>query len=262
MKEDIKQLRKNIDGLAQLTKSLKTIKENIRIGKNRGGQTVPIWKSLNSKEIEKAVDSLYLSKCWLGKILGELNEPTPYKNDGNRKTIKDIEPTADVNKEIPFGDKEGDLWRDKNHIEKVDWLRGEIEKLSNTIMDLKSNTHTISYIASIATTSCFNYLCEARFWLGFELERIRNENKSDETIKPVENEHGDSVAKFCNYKVKFKNLQREGDNYIIVFQGERKIVDISYICFATPHPITKAEVLDKFKGTKGDIEYIEGLIKK
>jgi hypothetical protein len=35
----------------------------------------------------------------------------------------------------------------------------------------------LSYLTSIATTNAFNYLCEARFWLGFELERIKKINE-------------------------------------------------------------------------------------
>ena len=30
---------------------------------------------------------------------------------------------------------------------------------------------------AIARTNCYTHLCEARFWLGFELQRIKEEGK-------------------------------------------------------------------------------------
>lgn len=158
MIQEIKNLRVQIDGLAQLVNQLKP----------------DLNGCADSHETLMCYDSLILSKAWLGKVLGELGNENPYGS--GYKTKEDIVPTQDVNDEVLHPYNPSTLhFLEKNHIEKVDWLRQEIEKLSNTIMDLKSNTHTISYIASIATTSCFNYLCEARFWLGFELEKIKNE---------------------------------------------------------------------------------------
>lgn len=167
MKERINELRVQIDGLAQLTKELKPINKLI-------GQAVYTAKNptvkINSKEIEKAVDSLYLAKAWLGKILGELGNENPYKS--GYKTKEDIEPTADVNDEVPFGDSEGNLWRDKNHIEKVDWLREEIKKLVEQLKPY-SREGEMSY-KTIYEEYSWKELQLARFWLGFELGRIRD----------------------------------------------------------------------------------------
>jgi len=165
MKTEIKNLRIQIDGLAQLTKGLNPI-------------YIPGFtkeKSLkNSKELEKATDSLFLAKAWLGKILGELGETTPYIKDGNRKTIGDIEPTAD--KTVPnllenmevFCKK---AWSEKSHIEKVDWIREEIKKIIDTTTDFSETYPEIGLEQGFV----YKYLCEARFWLGFELQRIREE---------------------------------------------------------------------------------------
>lgn len=189
MKEQIKELRVKIDGLAQLTKELKPItnlEEQIVIGSQI------VWDKKaprNSKEIEKAVDSLYLGKAWLGKLLGELGNENPYGS--GYKTKEDIVPTQDV--AISFGIKgeedyiEGIVnkfeleWFKKNHIEKVDWLRTEIQEQYKYLSALKAldkgpltsknvlikSQHTLNLV--------FQYLLEARFWLGFELERIKNE---------------------------------------------------------------------------------------
>lgn len=136
---------------------------------------------LNSKEINKCFVSLILAKCWLGKILGELGEETPYKNDGNRKTIDDIEKPADKPFVTPSGQfhiLEGFVldskWTEKNYIEKIDWLRETIKSaVLNKILelDLKGNREL-----AIARTNSYNHLCEARFYLGLEMQRLK-ENK-------------------------------------------------------------------------------------
>ena len=199
MKEQIKELRIKIDGLYQLTKELKPItglEEQIVIGSNI------VWDKKaprNSKQIEDAAHSLIYAKSWLGKVLSELGEQTPYTNDGNRKTVDDIEFTADkpVNVSNNIGENtwyngnfnateskgdliiEGKHWSDFNHIEKVDWLRTEIEILVKEVKQIGNppNPPMLNREASIARTNAYNHLCEARFALGFELQIIKEENK-------------------------------------------------------------------------------------
>ncbi len=178
MKEEVKALRVNIDGLAQLVSELRSIKLQVDSDK-------PIL--VVSKQTEEATKSLYFAKAWLGKMLGELDSENPYKN--GYKTVEDIEPTADVcifNTDYKNNilSKEGEMLRceffvdwenNKTHIEKVDWLRTEINKLDELLM-------TMSYDGQLTSSDfmrlCYNnsrtYLCEARFNLGFELERIKN----------------------------------------------------------------------------------------
>lgn len=163
MKEQIKELRVEIDGLSVLTKQLSP-----------------------SKEIEKTYDSLILAKAWLGKVLGEIGEPTPYANDGNRKSVEDIEPTADKGfKYIQISETEdyiindGIKWSSLNHIEKVDWLREEIQLIVNIVKDIHISNYQVSREFNIARTNSYNYLSEARFHLGFELQRIRESSRSN-----------------------------------------------------------------------------------
>ncbi len=183
MKEQIKNLRVKIDGLSQLTKELKPIM-NIHVRDN---------KKTNTKEIEKAYDSLILAKAWLGKVLGELGEETPYKNDGNRKRVEDIEPTADKVKEyknnptvcnkcpycrdVTCGsvDCVAERWDIKSHIEKVDWLREEIKKLVVAVdsLSLSTENHLTFHKIMRFVTNSSNHLSEAVFFLGFELQRIK-----------------------------------------------------------------------------------------
>lgn len=175
MKDQIKNLRIRIDSIAQLTKELKPI-ILYEFSINREEQ--------NSKEIEKAVDSLYLAKSWLGKMLEELGIENPYGS--GYKTKEDIVPTQDVKYFASFDI----LFKDKNHIEKVDWLRTEIEALVKEVIDIftylnppvvnpmfpdvKHRVESFSREYNIARTNSYNHLCEAKFWLGFELGRIRD----------------------------------------------------------------------------------------
>lgn len=176
MKESIKNLRIQIDGLAQLTKELKPIKtiEKPKEPVNNRFTSNEIYIEVNSKEIEKAVDSLYLAKAWLGKVLGELGTENPYGS--GYKTVEDIVPTQDV--ALHGG---GVIYSvGFNYIEKVDWLRTEIEKIIKNLPkyrdfdnSIKDENKTISLPAIYQ--SILQHLCEARFWLGWELNRLRDE---------------------------------------------------------------------------------------
>lgn len=182
MIDQVKQLRVQIDGLAQLTQELKPIETlaeySVVVGHNgtHNEWGKPIIQ-INSKEIDKAVDSFYLAKAWLGKILGELGNSSPYKS--GYKTKEDIEPTSDVSKVIEALNKhpeiittfEGLNWDESSHIEKVDHLRTQIQKLIENTTDFSKDFSEIELEQGFV----YKYLCEARFWLGFELQRIKEE---------------------------------------------------------------------------------------
>lgn len=259
MIEQIKELRVKIDGYAQLTKELKPIGDSHSMGMTEE-EKKKFYKYKNSKEIDKAVDSLYLGKAWLGKLLGELGTANPYTpkkvyrhrhtnicipveklqqeirnplhhlyqakeeefdliNVSDYKTKEDIVLTQDVSKvQIKFPYKkyyksEDNLWFDENrnfvgievfinggvygqylrdgsfeeredivsvelnHIEKVDWLRTEIESLILVVKDIDKDIPYENKVAFLSLHKSFTYkeLCEAKMWLGFELERIKNE---------------------------------------------------------------------------------------
>lgn len=205
MKQEIKDLRVKIDGLAQLTKGLKPIttskythvpifKENRELDYIKANGPVTFIE--DSEQTKKATDSLYLSKAWLGKVLGELGEDSPYSKDGTRKTVEDIEETADTYltktaenlkksnyDNVPVRpiywheDIIQNRFQNWNHIQKVDWLRQEIQNIIEEVKQLHTGGISIEY--SIARTNSYNYLCESRFQLGFELERIKENDKSN-----------------------------------------------------------------------------------
>ncbi len=122
-----------------------------------------------------------MAKAWLGKIFEELGEESPYKS--GKKTVEDIESTADVSHPyMGLGGRGIKFWIDKNHVEKIDWLRSEIDKIINEDSDelfqviMETNLKT-----EIGSFNSFNQaiinLTEAKFQLGFELGRIRKEEK-------------------------------------------------------------------------------------
>ena len=183
MEQKIKELRLEIDGVGQLVKDLKGMK--LPLGKIASGKENKDYGAMvSSPETIKCYDSLRFAKAHLGKVLGLLNVDTPYKNDGKRKTVDDIEPTADKNNMAEVNN--GKLAIEEfnkicpSHIEKVDFLRQRIKDIASKI-DVTDVGHPLWTMITQNPSSvhfifnAFNHLTEARFDLGFELERIREE---------------------------------------------------------------------------------------
>ena len=214
MKEQIKQLRVEIDGLTQLCEGLKPIKDGAAIHYRLKGldllsihctaseravhkakyekeyDQVIRETSKNTDEIKEAVKSLKLSKAWLGKVLGDLGSENPYGS--GYKTVEDIVPETDkaktvcgimgVDGETPrlkavdtftLNGKIMSEYSQMSHIEKVDWLRTEIK----AVIQRLSNIFNYNEFGVSNGELARIYLQEARFWLGFELGRVRDESK-------------------------------------------------------------------------------------
>lgn len=174
MVEQIKELRVELDRLAGLTANLKFIGlDEVHTGEDK---TVCIIN--NSKQVEKAADSLYLAKAWLGKVLGELGSINPYTND--YKSVEDIVPTQDTYPKVGDKIKDGvvtNTWIidgniNPNRIEKIVYLRNEIENTVLITNSLQSSSNQVQLFWFV-----LQHLQEARFYLGFELERLKKENK-------------------------------------------------------------------------------------
>lgn len=166
MKEEIKELRVSIDGLAQLVKPMVVV---------QGVDIHGVKLKFQSIEIGETYKSLILAKAWLGKVLQELGESTPYANDGSRKSVEDIEPVADKATNLfeisNFLEYWGKDFNNLFHIEKVDWLRCSVEDLIQEVikLDLKGTREL-----AIARTNSYTHLCESKIYLGLELGRIRD----------------------------------------------------------------------------------------
>ncbi|KKM25142.1 hypothetical protein LCGC14_1597980 [marine sediment metagenome] len=165
MKKKVRELKVKIDGIAQLTQNLEEpVKYAVEEIVSKTVSRVQTLNYRHSNEVKDAVKSLYLAKAWLGEVLGELGTESPYANDGTRKTVEDIEPTADTGKMYyPMSPEY------MSHIEKVDWLRKKIGKIVNEADILMTQKGRV-YIFGCNVNQ---HLSEARFQLGFELGRIK-----------------------------------------------------------------------------------------
>lgn len=173
--EDLKQLRLDLDGISHLILGLTPYIDSGGIG--------------ISVELYDSNKSIILGKAWIGKLMGELGIPSPYINDGNRNTVGDIEPIDAQSSPDPRGtviqtflSDNKNIWSNKNHVQRVDALRGVIDwTLDKFIKGYADNQ-------SITISIIFQHITEAKLWLGFELGRIRDEEqaKLDKEIKHQE----------------------------------------------------------------------------
>ncbi len=144
-----------------------TVEEKIRhmrIGVDLVAKTIKLLPG--SPELTKAHNSAMLGRAWLGKMLGAMGTPSPYPNDGTRKTVKDIEPAADKAAAVEIK-----LNGQDSVIEHVDKLR---QAIGETIKQVEGFSSQSGRKADVMKENVYTHLCEARFWLGFELERIKN----------------------------------------------------------------------------------------
>lgn len=137
----------------------------------------------NASELHLCSNSLRLAKARLGKILGLIGESSPYQNDGKRQTVEDIEPASD--KAVLGFEGLGHAFKTKQtYIEKIDWLRekiGEIRKdcleLVSELLDQRIDLDVSAMDLFLQCQTSIVELDNARFYLGFELGGIREENK-------------------------------------------------------------------------------------
>ena len=192
--ETIKTLRKKLDGFSQVVERLRPLKSvGISVDfKDYSDKEKTLFEvnghreQVNSPQITNCHTNLRYAKAWCGMMLGHLGQPTPYQNDGKRQDVKDIEPTdskVDIN-----AWEERNNWNALNHVQKVDFVRQQLEELVNVISgwfpptDQGDNIERNRNLA-ICRTNVYNHLVEARFQMGFELERVRQESeKGDKDI--------------------------------------------------------------------------------
>lgn len=198
MIQEIKDIRVRIDGLAFLVKNLKgyslpqtTYLENLETGK---GDFHLSNVQTNSHFINQSEDCLLLSKMWLGKVLESLESNNPYGS--GYKTKEDIVPTQDVS-EIKLGmynpttgesttkspyidtfELNGvnmSFYMNKNYIEKVDWLRTEIQDIIQKTHVMRDNFSYNTQNDKVNWEKVYSSLTEAKMWLGSELKVIKEE---------------------------------------------------------------------------------------
>lgn len=177
--EQLIKLRKQLDGFAQVTSRLKSIKtfevsassidvnDQTKTSFEVSGHTV--YK--NSDSIIRAAHNLTLAKAWTGKLMGTFGVETPYKNDGKREGPKDIEPAAEKVDAEEWEKKAN--WSQYNHVQKIDYLREKIKGFISTVEGLP--TAPSNRESAICRTQIWIHLHEASINFGLELQRIYEE---------------------------------------------------------------------------------------
>lgn len=148
-------------------------------------------KLRRSRELSSANTSAQKAMMWTGTYMkfAKLGDNPYAKHDGNRETVKDIEPmfdaTADtLSKEI----------LDKGLIYTVDQMREYLQKQLEALMGYMTDVQTMHDIEQnftpeeiIHTNMCmfniYTNLTETRMWLGMELGRIREEGEDAPEVK-------------------------------------------------------------------------------
>lgn len=145
----------------------------MRLACDRLAQAMEPYRDASDKMFA-ARECMFFAKAWMGKMLGAMGTASPYPNDGKREGIKDIEPTAE---RYTWADGETYAELEDSYVKILDRMRTEIVLI---VKDVEGFAAKSSRKAELMKESAYVNLCEARFYLGFELERIRELNELDE----------------------------------------------------------------------------------
>ncbi len=122
-----------------------------------------------------ARECMLFGKAWMGKMLGIIGTPSPYANDGKREGIKDIEPTAEQYK---WAEGETYAELEDSYVKILDRMRQEIADIVKDVDDIALSKGGRK--AELMKENIYTNLCEGRFYLGFEMGRLRELNELDE----------------------------------------------------------------------------------
>ena len=141
-----------------------------------------------SRPVSLAITDSERAKMWLGKVLGELGNPTPYPQSDTPESPV-IEPQAEHSAETVFNDSV------QGHVPQVKFLRAEIDKLADSLLDTVSqelnqfawlgfydtwdtvSNKLIEKKVNMFFDASYLALTESRMWLGMELDRVRSTKK-------------------------------------------------------------------------------------
>lgn len=126
-----------------------------------------LGKIKRTSEITLAFQGMQMSRGWLGKVLAELKAENPYPKANK---VEDIPPTADT----WTPQSNGQTWvNDVPHLVQINNMRNDIQELID-ILDKMVYALVIKYpkVSGFLFFS-FKWASEAKMWLGFELQNMR-----------------------------------------------------------------------------------------
>ena len=134
-----------------------------------------VGKLQKSREVSLAFTNAQRSKSFLGLVLKDMSAPNPYP-DSSDKDSKKIEPQAD-RAAMPYN------FESTEHLAMVKEMRADFENVIEEIKDLyfraqdtKIEPKNQPFFPTHLIVS-LTALEEAKMWLGWELDRIRDEQK-------------------------------------------------------------------------------------
>lgn len=124
-----------------------------------------------SAETTLAYRSLQMAKAHLGKALGEMGTPDPYAHAAAKRQIQG---TRDIPEEAERAEEPfpltGDRLRDTDALRsEIGGVLGDVRRLFREVAETSASGVVFDYL-----TWSEQHLIEARFWLGYELGRLRD----------------------------------------------------------------------------------------
>lgn len=126
---------------------------------------------LSSRPGSLAVTHIQSARMWLGECLAELGLSTPYKESLD-PTSETIAPEADV------ASRQQDPWMPPSGspIKYVKELRVSLVEQTEKLRQEIHNGESSKKFYVISTTQAYVHLCNARMWLGKELDRRHSDS--------------------------------------------------------------------------------------
>lgn len=122
-----------------------------------------------SREVSLCITSLQKAKAWLGETLKAIGTANPYPESSNPESKK-IEPQAEHG-----GDRETFV-RFPTQLERVKAMRGAVQ---NVIDAVRPDGDIATGTGAWQRDTAYMNLIEAKYWLGWELDRIRGAQESN-----------------------------------------------------------------------------------
>jgi hypothetical protein len=152
-----------------------SIKDSNDIKKLR--EEMDYWRDLLDQNVDKsrATDLMFIhwdeARMMFGNLLKILGNPTPYKNDGKRKDVKDIEKATDKHtQKIPV----------VGEIECLDQFRETVNRIVQNVEEfaLVTDSFMLGFAPGAIIASIYIELTKARNWAGVRFDEIRTKHIS------------------------------------------------------------------------------------